>query len=93
MAQYLLAVAFSFIFAISPAAAAANPGPPPVGPAPTDSPDVRYCLRVEAVTGTRLETVQCWTRGEWVEQGVDVDHDWAKEGVAVLEPGERQLTM
>ena len=58
--------------------------------APQASPDALYCLRVEAVTGTRLETVQCWTRAEWAENEVDVDKDWAKEGVAVLDPQTRR---
>jgi uncharacterized protein YjhX (UPF0386 family) len=40
-------------------------------------------MRIEAVTGTRIETVECWTREEWAAQGVDVDKDWPKEGVAV----------
>jgi uncharacterized protein YjhX (UPF0386 family) len=41
-------------------------------------------MKIEAVTGTRLERVECWTRQEWADQGVDVDHDWPKEGVAVI---------
>ena len=52
--------------------------------APAGTPQTRYCMRIEAVTGTRLETVKCWTREEWAEQGVDVDTDWPKEGVAVI---------
>ena len=31
-----------------------------------------------------VQTVQCWTRDEWAEQGVDVDKEWAKEGVGVV---------
>jgi hypothetical protein len=42
-------------------------------------------MRIEAITGSRLEEVKCWTRAEWAEQGVDVDHDWAAEGVRVIE--------
>ena len=53
-------------------------------PAPARTPTTLYCMRIEAVTGTRLETVKCWTRDEWAEQGVDVDKDWPKEGVAVI---------
>jgi hypothetical protein len=34
-----------------------------------------------------LETVLCWTRAEWAEQGVDVDKDWATEGVAIINDG------
>ncbi|MEO7865679.1 MAG: hypothetical protein ABIR63_07440 [Sphingomicrobium sp.] len=51
--------------------------------APQASADSKYCLRVEAATGTRLETVQCWTREQWAEMEVDVDKDWAKEGVRI----------
>ena len=53
--------------------------------APAAGPEARYCLRVEPVTGTLVERVRCWTRGQWVEQGVDVDKEWAKEGVSVIE--------
>ena len=51
--------------------------------APAAGPDAKYCLRVEAFTGSRIETVRCWTREKWAEQGVDVDKEWAKEGVEV----------
>lgn len=53
--------------------------------APAAGPHALYCLRVEAVTGSRLESVRCWTRQEWTELGVDIDKDWAKEGVRVIE--------
>ncbi len=53
--------------------------------APAAGPDARYCLRVEAVTGTLIERVRCWTREQWAEQGVDVDKEWAREGVTVIE--------
>ena len=84
MAQKIWVAAFGSIAIIS-ASAAASPGPTS-RPSPTDSADTRYCLRVEAFTGTRIERVQCWTRAEWTEQGVDVDVDWAKEGVAIIGP-------
>jgi len=89
MARKLLVAAFGVIVAATPLAA--SPGPSVAGPAPTGGPDSRYCLRVEAVTGTRLETVQCWTRAEWAEMGVDVDEDWAEEGVRVIEPRRASL--
>ena len=82
MAHKKLAVALSMIAAISPVSAA-NLQPIQAG-APAGSPDSKYCLNVAPVTGSNVETVQCWTREEWVEQGVDVDKEWAKEGVAVL---------
>lgn len=83
MAHKELILALSMIVATSPVSAA-KPEPTPATGAPEASPDARYCLRIEAVTGTRLEKVRCWTRQEWAEQDVDVDKEWAKEGVAVI---------
>lgn len=85
MAHRLWVVAVSVIVTASPLAAA-TAAPTLARPAATDSADTRYCLRVEAVTGTRIEKVRCWTRREWTEQGVDVDEEWAREGVAVIVP-------
>jgi hypothetical protein len=81
MAHRIFAVALSMIAATS--AVSAQPEPIPAG-APSASADARYCLRVAPVTGSLVETVQCWTRAEWWEQDVDVDKEWAKEGVEVL---------
>ena len=83
MAHKLLAVALTMIAAIPPVSAA-SPTPTPTTIAPPASADARYCLRVEPFTGTRLETIQCWTRREWKDQGVDVDKEWAKEGVRII---------
>ena len=58
--------------------------PEPAMGAPAAGAGARYCLRVEPLTGSRVESVRCWTRQMWAEQGVDVDKEWAKEGVAVL---------
>jgi len=41
-------------------------------------------MRIEAITGSRMEQVRCWTRAEWAEQDVDVDQEWAKDGVRVI---------
>ena len=41
-------------------------------------------MRIEAITGSRIEELKCWTRQEWAERGVDVDADWAKEGVRTI---------
>ena len=82
MTHALRVVAVSFIVATLPLSAA-SAGPTSPGPSPTDRADARYCLRVEPHTGSLIETVQCWTRAEWADQGVDVDKAWATEGVAV----------
>ena len=52
--------------------------------APTGTPDTRYCLRVDPPTGSRIETIQCRTRDEWANLDVDVDQEWAANGVRVL---------
>ena len=83
MAYKMLVAAFGMIAAAAPLSAT-QPEPEPASMAPAAGPDARYCLRIEAITGTRLEEVKCWTRQEWAEQEVDVDREWAKEGVAVI---------
>lgn len=83
MAQKQLIVALGLIAAASPLSAT-QPELDPAPAAPAAGPDARYCLRIEAVTGTRLEEVKCWTREEWAEQDVDVDKEWPKEGVRVI---------
>jgi len=83
MAHNGLIVAFGMAAAISPVSAT-SPESSPATAAPNESANARYCLRVEPVTGTRLEFVRCWTRQEWAEQEVDVDKEWAREGVAVI---------
>jgi hypothetical protein len=83
MAHKELAMALGLMIAAYPAAAAQpNMAPPSVAPA--GSPDTRYCLRVGPLTGNVAERVQCWTRAEWAEQEVDVDKEWAREGVRVI---------
>lgn len=79
-----LAAAFSLIFAFTPVLAQPPEGDDLAG-APAAGPDARYCLRVEPLTGTLVERVRCWTREQWAEQGVDVDREWAREGVRVIE--------
>ena len=83
MALKLLAVAFSAIVACSPLAAAIPEQDPAAG-APPAGPEAKYCLRVDALTGSNVETVKCWTREKWADQGVDVDKEWAKQGVRVI---------
>ena len=83
MARTAWLAALGMIAAASPLSAASQ-DPAPVMGAPVASPGARYCMNVEAVTGSRIETVRCWTRQQWAEQGVDVDQDWSREGVAVI---------
>jgi hypothetical protein len=75
--------AFGMIAAISPAIAAQPEATPQEG-APAATADARYCLRVEPITGSRIEMILCETRQEWSLLGVDVDREWAKEGVRVI---------
>ncbi len=88
MAHKALVVAVGMIVAISPAAAVQPDSSPIVptatGSAPAGSPGTRYCIRVDPNTGSNVETIRCWTREQWAEQGVDVDKVWAKEGVRTL---------
>lgn len=76
--------AIAAITALSIASAAAASADPATAPSPSDSAWTRYCMKVEPITGSRVETVECWTRAEWAEQGVDLDKDWAKEGVSII---------
>jgi hypothetical protein len=56
----------------------------PATPAPPGTPETRYCLRVDPLIGSRIETIQCKTRDEWAALEVDVDQEWAENGVAVI---------
>jgi hypothetical protein len=83
MAYKQMVVALSMIATAWPVSAAQYQEVPTAAPAA--GPGAKYCMRIEAITGSRLEKVKCWTREEWAEQGVDVDKDWAEEGVKVIE--------
>lgn len=61
----------------------ASTGAPPT-PAPPGTPLTRYCLRVDPVIGSRIETIQCMTREEWAELDINVDQEWAQNGVRVI---------
>ena len=74
--------ALSILVAVSPAPAT-QPEPIFEAVAPSAPPGARYCLRVEPVTGSRIEQVLCETREGWVELGVDLDKEWAEEGFRV----------
>ena len=77
------ALILALFVAASPVSAANFDAPSPGG-APPGGPKTLYCLRVDPITGSNIETIQCWTREEWANQGVDVDKEWAKNGVRVL---------
>jgi hypothetical protein len=81
MAHKTLAIALSMIVATSPLMA--SQPEPPTTPAPAGNAHTRYCLRVE-LTGSNIEPVRCWTREKWAEEGVDVDKEWAREGVTTI---------
>lgn len=85
MSHSKLAVTFGLIVvAVSPVLAHVPERNEMTG-APAAGPDARYCLRVEPVTGTRVERIRCWTRERWAGLGVDLDREWAREGVRVIE--------
>jgi hypothetical protein len=91
MARRAFIVALSIMVGASPVAAAAQPDSGPIvlsatGTAPAGTPDTRYCMRVDPNTGSLIQTTECWTRDEWAEQGVDVDKEWARNGVKVVGP-------
>ncbi|HXG81933.1 MAG TPA: hypothetical protein VNJ05_09050 [Sphingomicrobium sp.] len=86
MAHKELVIALGMIATSSPALAS-TPEPAPTIVAPAGDADTRYCLRIEASTGTLLERIRCKTRDEWASQDVDVDKDWAREGVAIIRGG------
>jgi len=56
----------------------------PMTPAPPGTPETRYCLRVDPLIGSRIETIQCKTRDEWAMLGIDVDQEWAENGVRTI---------
>ena len=80
--EWLLALAL--IVPTSVSAAGQYPAQTVPTVAPAGTPQTKYCMYIEAITGSRLEKVKCWTREEWAERGVDVDKDWPKEGVRTI---------
>lgn len=89
MAPKTLLLALGAIAAATPAVLVAQPDTGPIvtvanGTAPAGTPTTKYCMHVDPITGRLAETTECWTREEWAEQGVDVDKEWAKEGIRTL---------
>lgn len=82
MAQKALIAAVSLMACAAPALAT-HPEQDPSAGAPQASESAQYCLNIE-ITGSRVEKVLCLTRAEWVDQEVDVDREWAENGVRVI---------
>jgi hypothetical protein len=85
MAHRELIVALSMIVGISPVSATQTDRPQEAA-APAAPADARYCLRVEPITGSRMETIRCMTREDWARLEVDVDQEWAENGVRIIGP-------
>lgn len=83
MSYTSLLATFGLLAAMSPAMAAQSE-PMPDQLAPAAGPNAKYCLRIEPITGSRIEQILCETREEWALLGVDVDREWAEEGVRVI---------
>ena len=77
-----LLVALSLIAATLPSTPASGGSTPTAAPPGTAT--TRYCLRVDPATGSHIETIECRTREDWAELDVDVDHEWAQNGVRVI---------
>lgn len=80
-------MALEWIAALSVVVAASSATQPEAMPgagAPEAPPSALYCLRTEPITGTRLGAIACLTREEWAEGDVDVDKEWATDGVRVI---------
>ncbi|HEX3676168.1 MAG TPA: hypothetical protein VHU79_02050 [Sphingomicrobium sp.] len=79
MALSELIVAMSLI-----TAASQTPASPASAGAPPGTSETRYCLRVDPLVGSRVETIQCKTRDEWAALEIDVDQEWAENGVRII---------
>jgi hypothetical protein len=82
MTDKRLILALGLMTAAAPLSATAYPAGGPI--APPGTPDTRYCLRVEPITGSLIGGVKCLTREQWAEGDVDVDEVWARDGVRVV---------
>jgi hypothetical protein len=87
MALRQSALLLAAILSASPVAASVQE---PASGAPPGDADTLYCMWIEPIIGSRIEEVKCWTREEWAQNEVDVDAEWAKEGVAIIENGVRR---
>jgi hypothetical protein len=76
--------ALCLLITIAAPASANQPAPAHDTGAPPAPADARYCLRVDPPTGSRMETIRCETREDWSLLDVDVDQEWADNGVRVI---------
>lgn len=83
MAYKEVILALGLVAVAAPLSASIQDQAPAIG-APEGTPDTKYCMHIEAVTGSRIEKLKCWTREEWAEHDVDLDKDWPKEGVRTI---------
>jgi hypothetical protein len=65
---------------------ASQPQLPQQPGAPAAPPTAEYCLRVDPITGSKMETIRCETREGWALLDVDVDKEWATNGVRIITP-------
>lgn len=83
MAHKALIAGLGMVVASLPLSAAASSAPTPSA-APPGTPFTRYCLRVDPLPDSRIPTIQCRTRDDWASLDVNVDEEWAENGVRVI---------
>ncbi|MEO8176704.1 MAG: hypothetical protein ABI626_08600 [Sphingomicrobium sp.] len=83
MVYKIFAVALTMFATVAPATVT-QADPSVEAGAPAASAGAKYCLWVEPITGSRIEAVRCETRDGWARLEIDVDKEWAKEGVRVI---------
>jgi hypothetical protein len=76
-------MALKELLLVATLALTANAQPAPTAPPPGTA-STRYCLRVDPLTGSHVQTIQCKTREEWAALDVDVDQEWPENGVRIL---------
>jgi hypothetical protein len=80
MAHKYLLMALGLAVAAMPVSARQFANPPLTISAEAAADNKLYCMHVD-ITGSVAEPVECWTRAEWADQGVDVDKEFPKNGV------------
>ena len=65
---YIMRFAVLSLIIAAPAAAA-----DPAKNKATAQDQTKYCIEVEASTGSRISKMECRTRADWAQLGVDVD--------------------